>query len=515
MNTINGNMAKGFDNEKENKFDTNRLLIRDLLDIDKNGKIEGKEWNAISIKDLVDINKDGKIQDGELNSVLGVYLKLINRNTLSREEFDLFKREVENGEGLISMQLKKELIKKGYTYQKLIDEASKSLFVEWPKKRYLVKVSDKNYIDYFKTHVDMNGDHVLSDQELYEKMGITLKNGKKVHGMEYIQDLKRKLREINIKPNKRVIKNYEEILNEMEQMASKYPDKVKLETIGETAEGRKIVVLKISNNINKEGKKASILVQGLTHAREWATGIAALEVAKDILENPGSQLSKYLDKVDIYILPVLNPDGYEYSLNHDAWWRKNRRDNHGVDLNRNYYTDKDPTLYRLPDDSPEKVEDDKGASDDPSNIQYRGPYGNSEKEVQAVTKYVKDNNIDVVIDLHSFGNMILYPYPLEDKISKWDTIYKEVGEEINKELGGKFSVIKENELYFTTGGSSDYYDTNGVFSYTIELGRNFFVNNKKKLDRIVKDTNIIVKVLLENMVNGKIPTKLYKNNKSN
>jgi len=291
---------------------------------------------------------------------------------------------------------------------KLQKEASNVYFVEWPKKIYLVEMPQE-YIDYFKKAVDINKDKILSDIELYEKVGLVLENGRKVHGMEYIQDFKRKLIGVNIKPNRRIIKSYKEIIKEMEELAKKYPDKVEIKVIGETYNKRKIVVMKISNNVNESNnEKASILITGLTHAREWATGAAALEVAKDILENPNSELVKYLNKIDVYVLPVLNPDGYEWSLKHDAWWRKNRtkRKDYGVDLSRNYYTSENPILYRLPEDNPKKIEDDKGASDNPADIQYRGPYGNSEKEVQAVTNFVKNNKIDVVIDLHSFGNII-------------------------------------------------------------------------------------------------------------
>ncbi|KAH9641512.1 hypothetical protein HF086_017848 [Spodoptera exigua] len=41
-----------------------------------------------------------------------------------------------------------------------------------------------------------------------------------------------------------------------------------------------------------------------------------------------------------HIIPVLNPDGYEYSLHKDRLWKKNRRQVsdfcYGVDLNRNF-----------------------------------------------------------------------------------------------------------------------------------------------------------------------------------
>jgi murein tripeptide amidase MpaA len=47
------------------------------------------------------------------------------------------------------------------------------------------------------------------------------------------------------------------------------------------------------------------------------------------------------DKLNIHILPMANPDGYEYSRNNDRHWRKNRGINpgstcKGVDLNRNW-----------------------------------------------------------------------------------------------------------------------------------------------------------------------------------
>ena len=43
-----------------------------------------------------------------------------------------------------------------------------------------------------------------------------------------------------------------------------------------------------------------------------------------------------------YFLPVLNPDGYEYTHTHDRMWRKNRArygECVGVDLNRNFRFD--------------------------------------------------------------------------------------------------------------------------------------------------------------------------------
>lgn len=50
-------------------------------------------------------------------------------------------------------------------------------------------------------------------------------------------------------------------------------------------------------------------------------------------------LGEAVKNVDWYILPVVNPDGYEYSHRVDRLWRKNRHINGlctGTDLNRNF-----------------------------------------------------------------------------------------------------------------------------------------------------------------------------------
>lgn len=44
------------------------------------------------------------------------------------------------------------------------------------------------------------------------------------------------------------------------------------------------------------------------------------------IQNPsdGNTEKEIIRSVDWYIMPVSNPDGYEYSLNYDRLWRKTR-----------------------------------------------------------------------------------------------------------------------------------------------------------------------------------------------
>jgi len=71
-----------------------------------------------------------------------------------------------------------------------------------------------------------------------------------------------------------------------------------------------MIVIKISSGGN--GTRPVILVDAGIHAREWVAPAMALYIINQLVENNAAN-SALTDAVDWYILPVLNPDGYEYS----------------------------------------------------------------------------------------------------------------------------------------------------------------------------------------------------------
>ena len=86
---------------------------------------------------------------------------------------------------------------------------------------------------------------------------------------------------------------------------------------------------------------------------------APLKLAQDLLSGVDQDPAKKqrLKDAEIWIVPCVNPDGYEYTRNGDGMWRKNRRPlevdqlghktrETGVDLNRNYGDPKHPELFR-------------------------------------------------------------------------------------------------------------------------------------------------------------------------
>ena len=117
-----------------------------------------------------------------------------------------------------------------------------------------------------------------------------------------------------------------------------------------------------------------------------------------------AQYDDLLTNLDIYILPVLNPDGYIYTWTNDRMWRKTRtgprQGCYGVDANRNWNFKWGVA----------------GSSRNPCDETYDGPNPNSEMEVQAITKFLGNNNSTIVsyFDIHTYSEDFMYPYGYAD-----------------------------------------------------------------------------------------------------
>jgi murein tripeptide amidase MpaA len=109
----------------------------------------------------------------------------------------------------------------------------------------------------------------------------------------------------------------------MDYLVEQYPDFVSTEVIGKSYEGRTTRILKICKG-GTCGQKPAIWIDGGIHSREWVSPAVATYIMKELLENGGQYPSEIVDELDWYILPVLNPDGYEYSRSSDRMWRKSR-----------------------------------------------------------------------------------------------------------------------------------------------------------------------------------------------
>ena len=125
---------------------------------------------------------------------------------------------------------------------------------------------------------------------------------------------------------------------DMRQLADRQPEIVELREIGRSVENRPIWALRIGE---RRGSTRKVAFLGCHHAREWVAVEVPYRLAEYLVshahQNPVQQ---WLTQGEIWVAPMVNPDGHEYSRTEDRLWRKNRRPNpdgsFGVDPNRNY-----------------------------------------------------------------------------------------------------------------------------------------------------------------------------------
>ena len=134
----------------------------------------------------------------------------------------------------------------------------------------------------------------------------------------------------------------EELKIELKQYETDFPDIARVIELGTSIEGRQIFAIKISDNVGVEEDEPEILFVGGHHAREWIAIDVPFLLAGHLLQNYATDpaIRSLIDGGEIWIIPLLNPDGHQYSVTDNRLWRKNRRNNgdgtFGVDLNRNY-----------------------------------------------------------------------------------------------------------------------------------------------------------------------------------
>jgi hypothetical protein len=143
----------------------------------------------------------------------------------------------------------------------------------------------------------------------------------------------------------------EEALAELDNMRAAYPNLITARASAATEttlEGRTVYFVKISDNPDIDEDEPETLYNSLIHAREIASLMNQIYYMWYLLENydtdPG--IKNLVDNHELYFIPILNPDGYQFNIDNNpnggGLQRKNRRvtsgcggDNDGVDLNRN------------------------------------------------------------------------------------------------------------------------------------------------------------------------------------
>jgi len=269
---------------------------------------------------------------------------------------------------------------------------------------------------------------------------------------------------------------YEQTAAFLQQMEKVYPPLAKLWIIGQSTRlGLPIYALKISDNVLEDEDEPAILVDGMHHAREPLGNEICLALIEHLLGNYGRepQVTRWVDDYEIWVIPILNPEGYKYIVDNNLaspWWRKNLRDNNnngkidpdydGVDLNRNYD-------YNW----------SYGGSTNPADWTYRGPFGFSEKETQAKRDLALKERFVISVTYHSYGEEVMYCWSWPGTSARapdHDLIYEmasEMAKRISNEAGtGNYALAR---LSGANQSPIWMYGALGTIEFLIETGTSF------------------------------------------
>ena len=264
---------------------------------------------------------------------------------------------------------------------------------------------------------------------------------------------------------------YAETISQLDSMRSLFPDLISAKfPIGSSHEGRTIYGVKISDHpeIDESSTEAVVYLDALTHAREPLSLEVSLYYMWWLLENYGQvDIATYLvDNREIYVVPVVNPDGYVYNQqiqpNGGGMWRKNRRQNsngcYGIDLNRNFSLGWGAII---------------GSTSDPCSNTYRGTKAFSEPETQAVRNLLDSISPKIAFSIHSFGNKLLNPLGYVDSVVNYE-VYAELASEFIPPKYFGYGTVKEMLNYNSAGTTRDYFHDQNIIGWTVEIGSEFW-----------------------------------------
>lgn len=267
-------------------------------------------------------------------------------------------------------------------------------------------------------------------------------------------------------------RTYSDLVVFFHDMQTQYPDLFRLYDVGDSWEtehgvaNRNIYVAHLTNH-DIRGEKPKLFITAEHHAREIITVEVGLMFIEDLLLNydRDPQIRWLLDNREVWVMPMTNPDGHEWVVQL-ADWRKNTDrpqlcpegqppNSYGVDLNRNY-----GYQWGL----------DIGSSSEPCNLTYRGSEPFSEPEARAVRDLVRQQRFDLLLSLHSYGDVILYPWGYTDHPAPDADNLHRIAYRMAQASG--YAALQSWAIgYLSSGDTTDWaYGELGIPSFTFEIG---------------------------------------------
>lgn len=231
---------------------------------------------------------------------------------------------------------------------------------------------------------------------------------------------------------------YDDHVAFLTDLVAAHPNLAEMVDLGPSVENRHLWAIHITGpGVDKPG----VMYHGGQHGNEIIGPPIIAYAAQQLLTRYGvdPDITAVVDAVDWYLLPIMNPDGYESG---------NRYNANNMDLNRNW--------------------DGPGSRPDPF----------SEPETSAMRDFfVAHPKVRTYIDIHSSGYMIMWPWAYTDAWcedhSTFDVIVHDMHDQIEAVYGTDYSRMGPvyTTIYPVNGASVDYtYGIHDIWSITFEVG---------------------------------------------
>lgn len=291
---------------------------------------------------------------------------------------------------------------------------------------------------------------------------------------------------------------YDQIGALLEEYALNYSSLCRVESIGSSAEGRNLWVIRITDHPEIEEDEPECKLISTIHGNETLGTVVMLDLVHELLTEYENDLRirHLVDETEIWILPLMNPDGYSHTP-------RARFNYNGYDLNRNF---------------PDRVED-------PANTT-----AGRQPETSAVMEFTRDHSFVLSANFHTGSQVVNYPY---DSSAYWNTwkhpdwytpdqdvfVQNSLAYSTHNPLlysSGQFTQGISNglEWYQINGGMQDWnYVWHRSMEVTIELSNLFsppasqlvshWEANRESLLSYLEQSRIGIRGIIRNSQNGK------------
>ncbi|HEY9842943.1 MAG: M14 family zinc carboxypeptidase [Candidatus Sericytochromatia bacterium] len=264
---------------------------------------------------------------------------------------------------------------------------------------------------------------------------------------------------------------YAQLKARLQALAQAYPQLVRLEDVGDTWEKQQGKadhdIWAVHLNGQQRAGKQVVLMTGGVHARE----LAPVEILMKLLDLLSSgygkdpRITQLLNTRELVIMPMVNVDGRVKVEQGAAWQRKNTHGS-GIDLNRNFDNHWNYAGLNVPASW-------KSGLMDPNSEIFSGSGPASEPETQIVQAMMQKLKPVVFVDMHSYGELMLWPLGYSSADIPQTPAYRELFQKTMGPLGFQGGNSPQI-LYPTTSTTRDYaYERLGAMSMTLEIGDDF------------------------------------------